>query len=854
MFVSPLEKKRVFLFLIFLIAIGSFLRFYNLGHIFLWGDDPLHQVRIAYQPLWFVIAHNNQTALSTLLAHFLLPLGKIEFMARLGSALCGVMAICIIYLLGQALFAHREGLIAAIFVTFSPFLIHFSQYSRAYSLFALLSLLSLYFFSKAIKENKPHFWISYSLFMVLGIYNHLVALLIVPALTLFTGILWLGEWLNQKIGSPRKAGNVPLTRFFLWTFLALLVAAFLYLPNTDVRDFLMGSLKRTVAPRENVSRSYLLINNILRDQLSPQTPFFYWMSLLLVGVGVIGSLKKYKQEILLFSSYVIIPYLIFVSLNPRPTNLFSADRFFIFVLPAVFLLVARGIAVANGLFSSVFRSRKFARASPHWLRQVPCFIVLLIMLGGYAANFRIHYLQHWRFGSFGLNKEEIDFFKRHLKKDAVLHLDMFPLSSTIIIVSPLEKGLKLEETEFIIRDGLNIQNKETDFMVYQIDWDIFEIFVASRNADLWMISELDDRSYHHLQSAVQDRPGINVYPLQRYTLLHFSQKDESIAQKMAQISEIFLTLPLGKLKEKQFRWLAAKTSLMVDGIEEFSRQFQAAQSIEVKPEEIRAENLSAVIRVFDKLFGLKPERLLEIYQEKIFTQIQSLLFLFGNNSLARGEVESAARAYRECLQVGDDFLEEIEEKIPILKENFVNLEQNSETLSLFIKILTLDPHRYDLRMFLSEAYRKSGNLAQAEAEFKAAFGMPSLPPDFFSHIAQLPQSLIIWEKESRCFLLIFTQESSIVSGKIRANKKIFDPEKVGFSGEDSLASSKNRIRFQLNAKKGQVKWISFRISDNTSLNFDLKVDGIRDPRRVIFLPSGDRPTQIPFDRDYSASK
>jgi len=69
-------------------------------------------------------------------------------------------------------------------------------------------------------------------------------------------------------------------------------------------------------------------------------------------------------------------------------------------------------------------------------------------------------------------------------------------------------------------------------------------------------------------------------------------------------------------------------------------------------------------------------------------------------------------------------LEKNTEKIPLLKENFVHIEQNPETLSLFEKILTIDPERYDLRMFLSEAYRRGGDFPRAEVAFKEALAMP----------------------------------------------------------------------------------------------------------------------------------
>ncbi len=854
MSILPTEDKKDYLLLLILLVIGSFFRFYNLGHIFLWGDDPLHQVRIAYQSLGFVLAHNNQTALSTLLAHFLLPFGKIELMARLGSAICGVLSIVVIYLVGKTMFSRQEGLMAAVFVTFSPFLIHFSQYSRAYALFTLLSLFLLYFFYRAMKENNLKGWVFYCLFTMLAVYNHLVALLILPALAVFAGIGWLKGPLNQKAKLGRPIRKIPLANFVLWTFLALLLATLLYLPNPDVRDFLSGSLKRTVSPREDVSNPYFLLNDILRSQIAPEMPFFYALTLLFLGLAFVGSLKRYPQSIILSVLYLVIPWVIFVSVNPRTTNLFSADRFFIFILPIVFLLAARGIDVSSAFLGSLFRPRKLVSPSPRWLKQILCLAMVLVMAGGYAANFRSHYLLHWRFGSFRFDKEEMNFFRRHLKKDALLYLDIFPLSSTLVVMSPLEKGIKLEEVEFIIRDSLDVGDKETDFMVYQIDWAIFEIFVASRNADLWMVTKLDGLSSQRLLSLVQQKPGIYVYSLPRYSILHFSDSHQSIAQKMALMSDIFLSLPIEKIKEKQFHWLAAKANLMVDGLEQYSKHFQAAQKIKLVPREIKTENLPKMMGILDKLFCLRPERLLEIYQQRVFKEIQSLLFLFGNNCLDRGEVETAAQAYRECLEVGDEWDRAIMEKIPLLKDNFRTPEQNPSLISLLEKVLELDPERFDLWVFLGEAYRREGDLARAGELYRKMLGMPALPPDFFPRLEEVPQSLLFWEKGSDFFVLLMSQEDSVISGRIRSSQNILAVEKVNFVGEDSLLFSRDKIRFQARLNKGQNKLMRFKVPHGARLNFDIKVNGFRDPRKIILLPEGTRPSRIPFEIVFSSSK
>ncbi|MCK4494842.1 MAG: hypothetical protein KAU91_00710, partial [Candidatus Aminicenantes bacterium] len=85
--------------LVILLLVGGFLRFYNLGNIILYWDEPLHCIRIANQSFPFVIAHNDGSAFFTLLVHFLLPLGKTEVMARLPSAVFGLLAIIAVYFL-----------------------------------------------------------------------------------------------------------------------------------------------------------------------------------------------------------------------------------------------------------------------------------------------------------------------------------------------------------------------------------------------------------------------------------------------------------------------------------------------------------------------------------------------------------------------------------------------------------------------------------------------------------------------------------------------------------------------------------------------------------------------------------
>ena len=120
-----------------------FFRLFHLGSIFFSDDEPFHQVRLSFQPLQFVLTNNN-SPLFSILVHALLPLGRLEIMARIVSAASGIFTIWLTYILGRGLFSRAEGRIAALFVSFSHLLIFYSQHSRGYALLTALSLGSLF--------------------------------------------------------------------------------------------------------------------------------------------------------------------------------------------------------------------------------------------------------------------------------------------------------------------------------------------------------------------------------------------------------------------------------------------------------------------------------------------------------------------------------------------------------------------------------------------------------------------------------------------------------------------------------------------------------------------------------------
>ncbi|MDO8602531.1 MAG: glycosyltransferase family 39 protein [Candidatus Omnitrophota bacterium] len=104
---------------------------------------------------------------------------------RLPSVLFGVISIGMVYCLGELLFNKKAGLFSAFILAISPFHIYYSREIRMYSLIALLSLISVYFLVKAMRENKDIYWFCYSISNIIGIYVHPIVILFFIAEVMF---------------------------------------------------------------------------------------------------------------------------------------------------------------------------------------------------------------------------------------------------------------------------------------------------------------------------------------------------------------------------------------------------------------------------------------------------------------------------------------------------------------------------------------------------------------------------------------------------------------------------------------------------------------------------------------------
>jgi len=220
--VSPL--KRVFLVSLLLIAI--FLRFYNLeGSLQFQGDQGRDAMIVAdifrKHDLVFIgpVTSVGNMYLGPLYYYFMLPFLWLTYPNPIGPVYAmaglGVLTVYLIYFLGKKMIGENGALLASAFYTFSATATQFTRFSWNPNPAPVISLLMIYFTYSAWKKNPWH-WVWVSVCFSVLIQLHYLTLLTLPV----AGIFWLLSFKDfwQKHQQNKKHSFKPLLKP---TFLAI---------------------------------------------------------------------------------------------------------------------------------------------------------------------------------------------------------------------------------------------------------------------------------------------------------------------------------------------------------------------------------------------------------------------------------------------------------------------------------------------------------------------------------------------------------------------------------------------------------------------------------------------------------
>ncbi|MDD2890083.1 MAG: glycosyltransferase family 39 protein [bacterium] len=309
--------------LILIVLLGSFLRLYQLGTESIWLDEAVGIQNICSSftgMIGNVFSHDTSPPLYFIcLWSWVKMFGTSEIAVRSLSAILGILSILLMYKLGGLLFSKKEALIGTFIFAISKPPIWVSQEARMYPLFMFLVLASSILFIKFCSTNSKKTLFLLTFVNILIAYTHIYGLFFI----LFEGIyILIAE--RKKLKDFIISGIIVIICYIPWAI----------------------ALKSQIARGEGgwigqlggVFGIYYIIWKLSSD---------YKLLVLAFGIlamfGVIKGLKECNRSNVLFLvlwilTPIVIAYILSYIIRP-----FLDPRYVFFVVPAYYLLVARGI-------------------------------------------------------------------------------------------------------------------------------------------------------------------------------------------------------------------------------------------------------------------------------------------------------------------------------------------------------------------------------------------------------------------------------------------------------------------------------------------------------------------------------
>ena len=308
------------------------LRFYSLAAKPFWFDEGV-SVAIArldcYNFARILWRREANMSLYYLFLRGWLHFGGSEGFVRSLSVLFAIASIPVIYLLGRRLLDSRVGLIASALLALNAYHVQYSQDARSYSLMILLCLLSSFYFLKCLSEPTRRNRASYVVSSVLAIYAQF-----------FSALLVIAQWISLSFLDQKPNSQTRAKTYSDFRWIALLVS-----------PVIVFAAATGIGPLRWVQRPGLKDLWIFALHLTGNGG--PWLLLAFAAASLAALLPVWRtrgtrQVRWEFWRYrFLMCWLLFPPVFTLALSLLKplfVPRYFIFCLPALLLLVARGVS------------------------------------------------------------------------------------------------------------------------------------------------------------------------------------------------------------------------------------------------------------------------------------------------------------------------------------------------------------------------------------------------------------------------------------------------------------------------------------------------------------------------------
>ncbi len=323
----------------------------------------------------------------------------------LGSVIA-VLLIGLVSLLAKTVFGRRAGLLAALFVAVSPFVIRYNFELRMYSLAASIVVVATYVLVKAVssssQKQRVWLWTLYAVLVALGMYT-----------VYYTAFIWLGHavWLAVRWYRVRRQRNTADKQTFFYGLCAYAGAVLIWSPwlLVFITQLTNGALANITEPLTAANTLSFLTFSFLYQpfgRLTMVQSLLFWglITALVMVVLYVRRVKTLPRYTSLVVTILVVPFA-FLALVSLVKPLY-VERYLVPVVPFFFVTLA-------GL--SAYAYRKNPKVM-HWV------------VGGLLAVCMVGLIQLVQVGNFNFQRNE-----RPATRQVVAYIESQCQANTVIL-------------------------------------------------------------------------------------------------------------------------------------------------------------------------------------------------------------------------------------------------------------------------------------------------------------------------------------------------------------------------------------------------------------------------------------
>ena len=344
--------------LVGILILAAVLRFWNLGSGDPLSDEILYAFRsvgmldfdnAAHQttplewtdpdiPAWTELSFHDHPPLVFWVQNLFMKIfGENTFAFRLPSAIFGVLAVYLLYLIGWRLFTEKIGLAAAAILAVTINSVFISRVGLQESYVIFFILLAFYFFLRALDKEKYFVWVGIAL--GLGFLAKYTAFILAPAFLVYLVIFrreifkkrffWLGIFISLAIFSPVIIYNIQLYKS---------------VGHFDFQiSYLFGQQPEVwkVAPgKEEIGSLADRLRNFLPNLFSANSWLFLTAALLsFLGIGAMSYRTILRPNLFFIFLILGFHFILFLIIGPQLRFLSMATPWLVLMLAAGFWLI-----------------------------------------------------------------------------------------------------------------------------------------------------------------------------------------------------------------------------------------------------------------------------------------------------------------------------------------------------------------------------------------------------------------------------------------------------------------------------------------------------------------------------------